>query len=107
MSVNTEPGINKSLKYSTVVLLMGTASFFGYFAYVLPGLALSICALVLSKKALILYKANPGLYTKGSYRRLLTGKVIALICLSVFGVIGMFYLMLGILYSLPGSGLKD
>ncbi|MDN5289111.1 MAG: hypothetical protein JWR38_5385 [Mucilaginibacter sp.] len=105
MSVNTEPGLNKSLKYSTAVLVMGIASFFGYFAYILPGLALSIVALILSKKANALYKANPDLYTKDSYGRLKTGKVIALVGLVIIGVIGSLFLVYGLLYSL--SDLKD
>jgi hypothetical protein len=105
MPITTEPGINKPLNYSTVVLLMGIASLFGYFVYVLPGLVLSIFALILSKKANTLYKANPDLYTKGSYRRLMTGKVIAIIGLVILGIICSFFLVYGLLYSM--SDLKD
>lgn len=103
--MDTEPIIYKRLNYSTAVLLLGIISIFGYFAFVLPGLILSILALVFSKKANNIYKLNPNLYTKSSYSDVKAGKAIAIIGLAIFGVIAFFFLAYGILYSM--SGFKD
>jgi hypothetical protein len=74
---------------STAVLVLGIISLpvcFCYFLFGIPGLVLSIIALVLSNKARVVYEKNPSLYTQASYNNLKAGKICAIIGLAINGV---------------------
>jgi hypothetical protein len=60
------------------------------------GLALGIVAVVLSSKALEMYRQNPDAYTEGSYKNVNGGRVCGIIGIVVNGVMILF----GIIYLL-------
>ena len=69
---------------SAAVLVLGIISIALCWCYGVVALTCGIIALVLSNKGLLLYKANPNLYTPSSYNNLKAGRVCAIIglCLS-------------------------
>jgi len=71
------------LPNATPVLVLGIIGIVGCFCYGVVGLVCSIIALVLSKKDMTLYNANPGAYTPGSLSNLKAGRVCAIIGLSL------------------------
>jgi len=71
---------------STAVLVLGIVSIpacFCYFFMGIPGLVVSIIALILSNKANRAYLENPSLYTTTSYSNLKAGKICAIVGLSL------------------------
>jgi hypothetical protein len=92
--VNTNMGTNfggpKNLPNSIAVLVLGICSIFpGCFCYGIVGIICGIIALVLAKKDLAAYAANPTAYTEGSLKNLKAGRVCGIIglCLSSLYVI--------------------
>ncbi|MCW3071327.1 MAG: hypothetical protein JWO44_1217 [Bacteroidetes bacterium] len=74
---------------STTVLVLGIISLpvcFCYFLFGIPGLVLSIIALVLSNKSQALYNENPSLYTQASFNNMKAGKICAIIGLAINSV---------------------
>ncbi len=69
----------RALPNATAVLVLGILSIVGCVCYGIPGLALSIIALILYNKDIQLYRINPGLYTESSYSNLKAGRVCAII----------------------------
>lgn len=69
--------IQQNLPNSTAVLVLGILSILGCCCYGIIGLILGIIGLVLSKKDIALYNANPNHY-KG-YSNLNTGKILCII----------------------------
>ena len=78
------------LPNATAVLVLGIISLVGCFCYGIVGLICGIIGLVLAKKDLQLYKANPSEYSEGSYNNLKAGRVCAIVgvCLSAAYVLG-------------------
>jgi hypothetical protein len=72
-----------ALPNATAVLVLGIIAIVGCFCYGIIGLICGIIALVLAKKDMALYNANPGGYTPGSLSNLKAGKVCAIIGLSL------------------------
>lgn len=67
----------QKLPNATAVLVLGILSIITCCCYGIFGLILAIIALVLAKKDLNSYKANPSLYT--NYSNLNTGRILAII----------------------------
>ena len=68
---------------STGVLILGIISIVGCSCYGIVGLVCGIIALVLAKKGVSLYNANPQAYTPGSLSNLKGGRICAIIGLSL------------------------
>lgn len=69
-----------ALPNATAVLILGIVGIITCCCYG-GGAILSIIALVLASKDMKLYKANPHMYTKGSYSNLNAGRICAIIAL--------------------------
>ncbi len=81
--------VQLSVPNSGAVLVLGIISIALCWCYGIVALACGIIALVLSNKALQLYKANPNAYTLTSYNNLKAGRICAIIglCLSALMVV--------------------
>lgn len=77
------------LPNATAVLILGIIGIVTCCCYG-GGAILSIIALVLASKDMKLYKANPYMYTKGSYNNLNAGRICAIIAL-VFSLSALAY----------------
>lgn len=78
-----QPDVNQpqiGLPNATAVLILGIVGIITCCCYG-GGAILSIIALVLASKDMKLYKANPYMYTKGSYNNLNAGRICAIIAL--------------------------
>jgi hypothetical protein len=82
------------LPNGTATLVLGIISIVGCFCYGTVGLICGIIALVLYGKDKRLYAANPSAYTPGSYGNLKSGRICAIIGLSLSAV----YLVVIIIY---------
>jgi hypothetical protein len=71
------------LPNGTAVLVLGIVSIVGCFCYGLVGLICGIIALILAGKDLKLYNADPSLYTPGSLSNVKSGRICAIIGLSL------------------------
>ncbi|WP_207496681.1 CCC motif membrane protein [Aridibaculum aurantiacum] len=71
------------LPNSTAILVLGISSIVGCFCYGLPGTVLAIISLVLASKSKQLYNANPTAYTPGSVSNMNTGRICAIIGLTI------------------------
>ncbi|MCB0821090.1 MAG: hypothetical protein KDC09_00230 [Bacteroidales bacterium] len=86
-----------ALPNSTTVLVLGIGSIVMCWCDGIVGLILSILALVLANRDLVLYQANPGKYTEKSYENTKTGRTIAIIGL-VIAAVFLFALIIGLLF---------
>jgi uncharacterized membrane protein len=71
------------LPNATPVLVLGIASIILCCCYGAPGLVCAIVAIILAKKDLRLYNANPSLYLPGSYNNLKAGRICAIVGLAI------------------------
>lgn len=71
------------LPNATAVLVLGIVSIVGCFCYGIVGLICGTIALVLYGKDKKLYALNPGAYTASSYNNLKSGRICAIIGLSL------------------------
>lgn len=78
--------LQENLPNSTAVLVLGILSIFGCCFYGIPGLVLSIIALVLAKSDSELYRQNPSRYNSASYNNLKAGRVCASVTISLLAV---------------------
>lgn len=105
----TNLGGPKNLPNATAVLVLGICSIFpGCFCYGIVGIVCGIIALVLAKKDLALYAANPGNYIEGSLKNLKAGRVCGIIglCLSSLYIIFLivYVVILGAAFSMMPWG---
>jgi hypothetical protein len=77
------PGPQVPIPNGTTVLVLGIISIIGCFCYGTVGLICGIIAMVLANKDLRLYRANPEAYTPGSVSNLKSGRICAIIGLSL------------------------
>jgi hypothetical protein len=70
---------------STAVLVLGILSIVTCWTNGFIGIVLGIIALAIAGKGITAYKANPSLYTLSSYNNLKSGRVCAIIGLSLSG----------------------
>lgn len=71
------------LPNATAVLVLGIIAIVGCLCYSFPGLICGIIALILASKDMKLYQANPGAYTLASLSNLKSGRICAIIGLSL------------------------
>jgi hypothetical protein len=93
---------------STAVLVLGIISIpvcLCYFLAGIPGLALSIISLVLSRKGQVAYETNPALYTVSSYNNLKAGKICAIIGL-ILNALCMLIVICAIIFAVSLSDLQ-
>lgn len=78
----------RELPNSTLILVFGILSILGCCCYGIAGVIFGIIALVMSKRAMEIYNADPELYT--GYQNVKTGRILAIIglVLSVLSVLG-------------------
>ena len=74
------------LPNATAVLVLGIVSIITCFCYGIVGAVCGIIALVLFKKDNFLYQANPAAYTPGSYSNLKSGRICAIIGVSLSAI---------------------
>jgi hypothetical protein len=89
-NVSSNFGGPKNLPNAIAVLVLGICSIFpGCFCYGIVGIVCGIITLVLAKKDLAAYAANPGDYTESSLKNLKAGRICGIIglCLSSLYVI--------------------
>jgi len=72
-----QPGQN--LPNASAVMVLGILSIVGCFCYGIPGVILSIIALILYNRDKVLYASNPGIYSAQSWGNLKTGRICAII----------------------------
>jgi hypothetical protein len=87
-----------SLPNNTAVLVLGIISIIGCFCYGFPGLICSIIALVLAGKDKKLYLQNPAAFTPASYSNIKTGRVCAIIGLSLSAIYALVVIILLIIF---------
>src|ERR1700733_1588329 len=75
-----------ALPNATASLVLGIVSIVGCFCYGIVGLVCGIIAIVLSGKDKKLYMENPGAYTPGSYSTSRSGRICAIIGLSLSAI---------------------
>lgn len=86
--------LQQSLPNSTAVLVLGILSIFGCCFYGIPGLVLSIIALVLAKSDAELYRQNPERFTQSSYNNLKAGRICASVTISMLAVALLFIIFI-------------
>lgn len=91
MEQSQQPQFQQSLPNATAVLVLGILSIVVCFIT-------GIIALVMSKKDMALYAANPGAYTEASYRNLKAGRICAIIgiVLQCLGIL--FYILMAVIF---------
>ena len=67
----------QTLPNSTLILVFGILSIIGCCCYGILGVVFAIVALILAKKATMLYTENPEIYT--GYQNVKTGKILAIV----------------------------
>ena len=98
----------KDLPNATAILILGILSIIGCWVHGIPGLILSIIAIVLAGKDLKRYHRAPERYTVNSLGNLKAGRICAIIGLIlssiVFIVVLIYFLIFGALFAaLPWS----
>lgn len=97
-----------NLTNSTAVLVLGIISIVSCWCYGVVGIICGIIAIVLSKKDLEVYYANPNSYTLSSFNNLKAGKIcgiIGLSCSILYLIFTVVYIVLyGTLMTMQGAG---
>lgn len=75
--------VQKPLPNATAILVLGIIGIVGCFCYGVPGLICSIIAMVLFSKDKKLYEASPELYTEASFKNAKSGRICAIIGISL------------------------
>ncbi len=91
----------ETLPNSIGILVMGILSIVLCWCYGIPGIALGIISLVMSKKAFELYESSPGKYTEASFKNVKTGKILAFVGL---GVSALYIIYVIAMFVIAGSG---
>ena len=99
----------KNLPNANIILILGILSIFlcwWHFVSV-AGIILGVIALVMAKKETALYSANPGGYTISSLNNVKTGRICAIIGLTIAVIVFAFVILLifGVLVTLPFWGM--
>lgn len=94
---NTE---RQELPNSTLILVFGILSIVGCCCYGVVGLIFGIIALVMSKKAIDVYNANPEIYT--GYQNVKTGRILAIIGIVLSALVIVANIAVLIIYGFEG-----
>ncbi|MCK9203796.1 MAG: hypothetical protein M0P58_05080 [Bacteroidales bacterium] len=99
----------QNLPNANTVMILGILSIvFSWWHFIsLVGIILSIIALVLARSEMIVYQTNPGRYTLSSLNSVKTGRICAIIGLSISILVFIFVILLviGIITTLPFWGM--
>jgi hypothetical protein len=96
------PGPQVPLPNATAVLVLGIISIVGCFCYGTVGLICGIICLVLANKDLKVYNNSPESYTVGSLSNLKTGRICAIIGLSLSILFLLFVIVMIITVGIAG-----
>lgn len=88
--------MKQNLPNATLVLVLGILSILGCCCYGVPGIILSVVALVMYKKDNQLYLANPELYA--NYSNLSTGRILAIIGIVLSALNVLAYVVLIVMF---------
>ena len=86
-----QPQFQQPLPNATGVLVLGILSIVVCFIT-------GIIALVMAKKDMALYAANPGAYTEPSYRNIKAGRICAIIGIVLQGIGILFYILMAVIF---------
>lgn len=96
----------QSLPNSTGVLVLGILSIVFCWCYGIPGLALGIIALIMSKKANALYVNSPESYSESSYKNMRAGRICAIVGLCLSSIYAIFIIIyIAVIGAAVGGGL--
>ena len=88
----------QDLPNSTLLLVLGILSIVLCFCYGLPGLIMGIVAVIMSNKEEKLYHTRPHEFTLSSYNNLKTGRICAIIGLSLSALYFLMYIIVMAIY---------
>jgi hypothetical protein len=101
--------VPQNLPNANLILILGILSIFlCWWHFVsIAGIVLGIIALVLAKKETVLYYTNPAGYTISSLNNVKTGRICAIIGLTIAIIVFVFVMLLviGVLATLPFWGM--
>ncbi|TPN82351.1 CCC motif membrane protein [Aquimarina algicola] len=83
--------VKQELPNATTTLILGISSLITCFCYGIPGLILSIIALIVSKNSKKLHLENPDMYT--GYENLRIGRICAIVGLILSSIYALFILL--------------
>ena len=90
----------QKLPNANAVLILGILSLLGCCCYGILGVILGVVALILAKKDMELYRAQPELYS--NYSNLNTGRILAIIGLAISAVYMIIVIYMFATYGLEG-----
>ena len=91
MEQSQQPQFQQPLPNATSVLVLGILSIVVCFIT-------GIIALVMSKKDMTLYAANPEAYTEASYKNIKAGRICAIIGIVLQGIGLLIYILLAVIF---------
>jgi len=98
--------VRTALPNSTGILVMGILSIVTCCCYGIIGIILAVIALVLAAKATNLFYEYPGTYTEGSLKNVQTGKICAIIGLTL-SVLYLAFMIIAVIFYDFGSNYVD
>lgn len=97
-------GAQQQLPNATGALVLGILSLVFAFCYAIPGLIMGIIGMILGKKAIEIYEANPQMYNESHYNNAKAGRIcsiIGVILASVLVVVFILYFVF--IFSVVGA----
>ncbi len=91
MDQQQQPQVQQPLPNATAILVLGILSIVICFIT-------GIIALVMAKKEMALYQANPGMYSEGSYNSVKTGRICAIIGIVLQGIGLLVYIAMAVFF---------
>ena len=91
MDQQTNNQVQPPLPNATAILVLGILS-------IVICLITGIIALIMAKKEMALYEANPGMYSAASYSNVKTGRICAIIGIVLQGIGILFYILFAIIF---------
>lgn len=106
-----QPSVPQNLPNANVVLVLGILSivFCWWHFFSLVGIILGIITIVLAQKEMTIYQAQPDRYTLSSLNNVKTGRICAIIGLSISIIVFVFVMLLiiGLIATLPFWGMMQ
>jgi len=103
--------VPQNLPNSTIILIMGILSivFCWWHFLSIVGIVLGIATLILAHREMLVYRAHPGLYTLSSLNNVKTGRICAIIGLTISLLIFILVILLivGFITTLPFWGMIE
>jgi uncharacterized membrane protein len=91
MDQQQQPQVKPPLPNATAILVLGILSIVICFIT-------GIIALVMAKKEMALYNANPGMYSESSYNSVKTGRICAIIGIVLQGIALLVYIAIAVFF---------